>query len=329
MAPLDTGSKAIMDIAVAFQRSRVLLTAFELDLFTVLNEESRTASEVAQALETDPRATDRLMNALVALGLLEKREGRFRNTPSAAAHLVKGKPAYMGGLGHTNHLWHTWGNLTDAVREGVAPGLDAINDRGARWLKPFIAAMHYRARQQAPELVGMLDLDGVHRVLDVGGGSGAFSFGFARAGRGINAVIYDLPNVVPMTRAYIQEEGLSASVETATGNYLRDPLPTGFQMVFMSAVIHSNSPEENQLLFRKAAGALDPGGQLVVSDYIMSEDRTQPAMGAFFSLNMLVGTQSGDTFTESEVRGWMADAGFRHVLRKDTSFGPSLLVGRL
>lgn len=329
MPPSPYNPQAIMEMAVAFQRSRVLLTAFELDLFTVLNEEARSSAEVAEALGTDPRATDRLMNALVTLGLLEKREGRFVNTPAAFASLVKGQPGYMGGLGHTNHLWNSWSRLTDAVRSGSAPGVDAITDRHEDWLRPFIAAMHFRARQQARELIGMLDLGGVQRVLDVGGGSGAFAMAFARARRGITAVVFDLPSVVPMTRRYIQGEGLSAEVETAAGDYLKDPMPAGFQLVFMSAVIHSNSPEENQLLFRKAAQSLEPGGQLVVSDFLIDEDRSGPPMAAMFALNMLVGTVAGDTFTESEVRSWMEAAGFQEIVRRDTSFGANLLIGRL
>jgi SAM-dependent methyltransferase len=321
--------KPIMELATAFQRSRPLLTAFELGLFTVLNSEARTSADTAAALETDPRATDRLMNALVGLGLLEKHGGRFSNTPMAEAYLVRGRPEYLGGLGHTNHLWDTWSRLTDAVRAGHPAGVDEINDRGDDWLRPFIAAMHSRARQVAGEVVAMLDLDGVSRVLDVGGGSGAYAMAFARAHRGISAVVFDLPNVIPLTRTYIAQEGLSAEVTTSTGDYLTAPLGDSFDLVFLSAVIHSNAADDNRLLFRKAAHALAPGGQLVVQDFLMNEQRDGPVLAALFALNMLVGTPEGDTYTEPEVRAWMAEAGFRSIVRKDTSFGTNLLIGRL
>ncbi len=216
--------KTLMDLATAFQRSRPLLTAFELGLFTAINGEERTSAEVAEALGTDPRATDRLMNALAAIGLLEKSDGRFRNTAVAESHLVKGRPDYMGGLGHTNHLWDTWSRLTEVVREGHPVGLADTNDRGDDWLRPFIAAMHTRGRQSAAEVVGLLNLDRVSRVLDVGGGSGVYAMAFARAGRGISAVVFDLPNVIPLTRMYVAQEGLSAEVTTAAGDYLAAPL---------------------------------------------------------------------------------------------------------
>lgn len=330
-APSDTGTlspRNILEIATAFQRSRVLLTAYELDLFTVLNDERRTSQAVAAALETDPRATDRLMNALTAMGLLEKQDGLFSNSAAAGASLVKGKPGYMAGLAHTNHLWNTWSSMTEVVRRGgPEASLGAINDRGTEWLRPFIVAMHWRARQGAADLLALLSLEGVSRVLDVGGGSGAYAMAFARARRGITAVVFDLPAVVPLTRAYIQEEGLSAEVETQTGDYLKDDIGRGYDLVFMSAVIHSNTAEENKLLFRKAAAALNPGGQLVVQDFLMSEDRSGPPQAALFALNMLVGTQAGDTYTESEVRAWMTEAGLRDIVRKDAAT-TNLVIGR-
>jgi 3-hydroxy-5-methyl-1-naphthoate 3-O-methyltransferase len=327
--PHSLSPKPIMDLATAFQRSRPLLTAFELGLFTALNAESRTSEETAAALGTAPRATDRLMNALVALDLLEKRDGRFRNAPLADAYLVQGRPGYLGGLGHTNNLWETWSRMTEVVRTGRPTGLPDVNERGGDWLRPFIAAMHGRARQTAADVVAALDLDGVSRVLDVGGGSGAYAMAFARARRGISAVVFDLPNVIPLTRMYISQEGLAAEVTTSTGDYLTAPLGDHFDLVFMSAVIHSNAPDDNRLLFRKAAQALDPGGQLVVQDFLMNEARDGPLMAALFALNMLVGTPEGDTYTESEVRGWMAEAGFRSIVRRDTTAGTNLVIGRL
>lgn len=328
-APVPPSPRIIMEIAMAFQRSRPLLTAFELGLFTALNEEARTSREVADSLGTDPRATDRLMNVLVALGLLEKRDGVFTNTAVASSCLVRGKPGYLGGLGHTSHLWERWSTMTGAVRTGRPSGVGDMNDCGDDWLRPFIAAMHFRATQSAAEVIGLLELDGVTRVLDLGGGSGAYAMAFARARRGISAVVFDLPNVIPLTRAYIQQEGLAAEVTTATGDYLSAPIGEGFDLVFLSAVIHSNGPDDNRLLLRKAAAALNAGGQVVVQDFLMNEDRTGPLPAALFALNMLVGTPEGDTYTESEVRAWLGQAGCRSILRRDTSFGTNLMIGRI
>jgi len=328
--PESLSPQGIMEMATAFMRSRVLLTAYELDLFTVLGEESRSSSQVAHALGTDERATDRLMNALCAMGLLEKREGRFSNTHLASRILVKGKPDFMAGLMHMAHLWETWSTLTEAVRQGrsVVERAANVNERDSDWLRAFIVAMNWRARQHAPGVVSLLDLSDVSRVLDVGGGSGAYAMAFVRAKPDIAAVVFDLPNVIPLTQEYIRQEGLSDKVKTVVGDYGVDPLGGGFDLVFLSAIIHSNSPSQNRTLIRMAAEALAPHGQVVVQDFIMDEDRTGPPFAALFALNMLVGTEAGDTYTESEIRQWMEQEGLRHVVRKDTPFGTTLIIGK-
>jgi SAM-dependent methyltransferase len=319
----------IMELANGFRASRVLLTAFELEIFSVLGNEKKTSPEVASALKTDPRATDRLMNALTAIGILEKRDGKFYNSHAAAKYLVKGEPGYMGGLGHTVNLWDSWTTMTEAVKIGSAPDVrKPVNDRGENWVDSFIAAMHMRAKQMAPVIISQLDLKGVSKVLDVGGGPGTFSFAFVDAKEGLKATVFDLPGVVPLTLSYIERGGYKGKVDTVTGDYLENDLGSGYDLVFLSAIIHSNSPEENKLLFSKCAKALNKNGRLAVLDYVMSDDRITPAMGAMFALNMLVNTEAGDTFTETEVKSWMEDAGFSSIEKKSTEFGTDLMIGR-
>ena len=317
----------IMELAFSFQRSRVFLTGYELGLFSALGDGERSSEEVARAVGTEARSTDRLLNALCAMGFLGKREGRFSNTPLTSRFLVKGKPEYMGGLMHMVHLWDTWGTLTKAVQQGRSVVAEHVNERGEKWLDAFIAAMHERARRNASTVIALLDLSNVSRVLDVGGGSGAYSMAFVRAREGINATVFDLPNVIPLTRKYIDQEQLSAKVKTAIGDYHTSELGREFDLVFLSAIIHSNSCDENRNLIRKASRALNPGGQIVIQDFIMDEDRDAPAFGTLFSLNMLVGTEAGDTYTESEVRTWMERAGLSEIRRRDTGIGTTLMIG--
>jgi precorrin-6B methylase 2 len=319
----------IMELANAFRASRVFLTAFELGIFTVLGDGGKTSAETASILKTNPRATNRLMNALTVIGIIEKKSGAYYNTPLAAKFLVKGKPGYMGGIGHTVNLWDTWTNMTEAVIKGTAPKVrNAVSDRGEDWVVSFIAAMHMRAKQQAPVIISKLDLNGVSKVLDVGGGPGTFSFAFVDAKDGLKATVFDLPNVVPLTHKYIEQEGYTGKVDTLKGDYLENSIGSGYDLAFLSAVIHSNSPEDIKLLFSKCYKALNKNGQIVVLDYLMNEDRTEPPMGAMFSLNMLVGTEAGDTFTESEVRNWMEEEGFSSIKKVNTEFGTDLMIGR-
>ncbi len=324
----DISANDIRDIAQGFTESRILLTAFELDLFTAVAEGGKLSLDMARQLGTDERATDRLMNALCALGLLEKNDGRFSNSPIACRFLVKGQPNYMSGLTHSVSLWNNWTTLTEAVGQGKSVMPKPLTERDEEWTTGFIDAMHQRASVQAPEMADLLNLEGVSRILDIGGGSGVFAMALVRAKKSIRATVFDLPQVVPLARKYIEQEGLSARIEAIGGDFKKDEFGSGYDLVLLSAIVHMNSFEQNRVLVRKCAMALNPGGQVVISDFIMDEDRTGPLFGALFALNMLVGTTSGDTYTESEVRQWMEKAGLSEITRKETSFAPTLIIGR-
>jgi 2-polyprenyl-3-methyl-5-hydroxy-6-metoxy-1,4-benzoquinol methylase len=324
-----TTPESIREIAYAFQESRILLTAYELGIFSVLGKNRESSQSVARKLGTDSRATDRIMNALAAMGVLEKEADTFRNSPSASRFLGSTSPEYMGGLMHTVHLWDTWSTLTEAVRLGTSvPMRQHRRKDSADWTEAFIAAMNDRAHKQAPAVAAQMNLREGMRVLDVGGGSGAFSVAFVRAKKGVTATVFDLPQVLPLTRKYVSAEGLQDRIDFVAGDYTSDELPQEYDLVFLSAIIHSNSPHENRRLIQKCARALNPNGNLVVQDFIMDESRTSPPGGAIFALNMLVGTGAGDTYTESEIRGWMEEAGLAHIDKAETPFGSAQVRGR-
>jgi 2-polyprenyl-3-methyl-5-hydroxy-6-metoxy-1,4-benzoquinol methylase len=322
--------ESIRDFINHFQKSRILLSAFELDIFTVLEKAPLTSAETAKKIKADVRATDRLMNAVTAIGFLEKKNNKFQNTLESSTFFVKGKPGYMSGLMHTVSLWQTWSTLTESVRKGtsVFQRPKTINNRDNKWLEAFIGAMHYRASRQAPEIVAKVDLKGVKKVLDVGGGSGAFAMAFANAGKNITATVFDLPNVVPITLNYIYQDGMSEKVDTASGDYNTDPFPKGYDIVFLSAVVHINSYKGNVKLIKKCAAALNPGGRIIIQDHVMNDDRTSPTGGALFAINMLVGTEEGDTYTQKEMREWFEKAGLKFEKKIETFMGNFLVIGR-
>jgi SAM-dependent methyltransferase len=317
-----------MEMVNAFRISRIILTAHELNIFTILKDGPLTSPVVSKAIGANERATDRLMNALVPIGLLKKAGSQFSNSDFSTRFMIKGQPTYMGGITHMGHLWKTWSTLTEAVKAGTSVAVkQPIGERDESWLESFIAAMHARGLQQAKEIAAVLDLSQTRQALDIGGGSGAFTFEFIRENPAIKGTIFDLPNVIPITRQYISHEGFEGSVTTLAGDYLKDKFGYDYDLVFVSAVLHINSPEENILLINKCAEALNPGGQLVILDHIMTEDRTGPAVGAFFALNMLVGTEKGDTYTEKEIKSWMQAAGFKYIRRRDTPQGSNMMIG--
>ena len=319
---------SIREFASLFQKSRILLSGFELDVFTNIDESGTASDQIADRLHLDKHACERLLNALVSLEFLTKQDHLFYNTVDSFSYLSKKSPDYLGGLMHTNHLWNTWSNLTRVVKTGKSAQPEEINARGDEWLFAFISAMHDRATKQAPQQIARLDLTGVVSLLDVGGGSGAYSMEFIRRKPEIEATVFDLPNVVPITQRFVDKEGFSGKIKTHTGDYTTDNLPNGFDLVFLSAIIHSNSLEVNRELVRNCFQALNENGRIVIQDWIMNNERTQPTAGAIFAINMLVGTEAGDCFTEQEVTEMLEDAGFGNISRVEFESGLSQMTAR-
>jgi len=306
----------IRDIANAFRASRVLLTAFELKIFTVLDKHMMTSEEVSQKLNTDTRATDRLMNALCGMGILKKVKGKFYNSDLSSKYLVENKPEFMGNLYHTNHLWNTWSFLTESVKQGSSFKGDQNKKEKDNWVEAFIGAMHYRGVNQGKILSMMIDLTNVKKMLDVGGGSAAFSMEIVKKNPSIKATVLDLPHVIPLTKKYVSEAGLLNNFNFIEGDYLTRDFGSDYDLILLSAIIHINSYEQNKMLIKKCADALNKNGMIVISDFIMNNDRTQPVHGALFSINMLVGTTNGDTYTEKEMREWFESAGSSKIKEK-------------
>jgi len=290
----------------SFMEARVFLTAAELDLFTLLEERPLALEEAATSLGADRRALAILLDALAAMGLLEKGEGRWRTAPQLAPYLsARGErslhPLALYSLG----VWDRWSRLTEKVAGRRLAPVD-----GDAATRAFIGAMNVIAAPQADSLVAAVGAGGARRLLDVGGGPATYALAFARAVPGLRATLFDLPSVVEIARANVAAAGLLDRFDLVAGDLRRDPLPGGHDLAFVSAIVHMLGPEENVALFRKVRDALVPGGRIVLRDHVMSPDRTAPRAGALFAVNMLLGTENGGTFTYAELSGWLLEAGF-------------------
>ena len=228
---------------------------------------------------------------------------------------------------HLVHLWRTWSTLTACVRAGASVFHQEMVDRGEDWTQFFIAAMHRNARARAPLVVGAVGTEGVNRMLDVGGGSGAYSIAFASANENLQVDLLDLPTVISIAQGHIERAGLAGRIRTRSGDLRADKFGGGYDLVFVSAICHMLGPDENKDLLRRCFEALVPKGRAVIQDFILEPDKTAPKSAALFALNMLVGTQAGSTYNEAEYATWLKEAGFRDV-RHVRLPGPSgLIVG--
>jgi (2Fe-2S) ferredoxin/ubiquinone/menaquinone biosynthesis C-methylase UbiE len=306
-----------------YMPSRVILTALELDLFTLIGE-GLTTEEAAKTLHVSKRGIDALMNALVSLGLLKKRGKIFQNTAETTRYFTLGSPNnHRNGLLHTANIWHRWSTMTDAVRSGSAIHIE--REDSPEWTRNFIAGMDRNATLRAPILVKHIGALGVSRLLDLGGGSGAYSIAFAKANPELKAEILDIPAVAPLTEDYIKNTGVANQINVRAGDMLAGNYGNGFDLVMLNAICHMFSPEQNQQVLRHAYQSLAPGGRLVIQDFILDPEKTSPQFAALFSLNMLVATESGASYNEAEYTEWLKTVGFPEVTRINLP-GPSALI---
>jgi (2Fe-2S) ferredoxin len=310
-----------------FMPSRCILTALELDIFTAVGD-GANAAQIAAKIDANARSTAMLLDALVALGLLSKSGDQYRNTPESARFFVQGSRVnHRNGLLHIADIWHRWSTMTGAVHSGtrVPSGLEDSSE----WTRNFIDAMDHIAKDRAPLVVKALGTAGVRRVLDLGGGSGVYSIAFAQASPDLRCEILDIPEVVPITTEYVGKAGLASQISLRPGNMLQDDFGSGYDIIMLNAICHMFSGQQNQDIFRRARQALAPNGRLAVQDFILNPDKTGPPFAALFSLNMLVATDAGASYTESEYTQWMNSAGFAAVSRIALPGPADLIVGQM
>lgn len=322
-----SGREDILKKVNMFKESRVLLTAVEIDIFSVLDTHMLTLDQITEKTGTDPKATERLLAVLAGMEIIHKTKTKYYNTDVSKRFLNKHSNEYLGVIDHANNLWGRWSNLTKAVKLGKSVDQKESEEESEKWRKNFIQAMHGRGVRQAELISYMIDFSGTKKILDVGGGSGAFTFAFLKRNKNAEAIIFDLPEVIPITKEYVDKSEFNNRIKYIGGDYLIDEFPLEQDLIFLSAIVHINSYDENLRLIKKCADSLNPEGKLIVLDYVMSEDRIAPYSGALFALNMLVGTSCGDTYTQKEITEWYNAAGITEVEFKTTSFDSVLVTG--
>jgi precorrin-6B methylase 2 len=319
---------SILETARGFMASRILLCGAELDIFSLVVRESLTAEQIATVKKADLRAMTILLDALSALGFLVKTGGRYQTAPSAAELLNSEAPeSILPMVLHMGAVWRNWSSITDIVLDKTKAGMKKGGALAEDNIKAFIGAMHVVASKMAPKVVAAINPGSARNLIDVGGGSGSYTLAFLSAASEMKATIFDLPPVIEMARERIQAAGLAHRVNLVPGDFYRDELPAGHDLAILSAIIHQNSPEQNETLFGKMYRCLDPGGRIVIRDHVMSPDRTEPLEGALFAVNMLAGTAGGNTYTFEEIEAGLAAAGFTRIRQIQTMGMFSLVEG--
>ena len=314
-----------------FQSAFVLITAVRSGLFDLLDsEKSLGPLDVAEKLGYDPRATAIFLHALAGMDILEKRnDGSFANAEIADELLVRGRKYYQGDiLAHTGNLIERWSKLPEVLKTG-RPAKQEFSPDDGELLKNFIMGMSNIARLSAEKIAESLDLSYSRKMLDLGGGPGTYAITFCELNPGMEAVVFDRPEVIDrITKGQIEKSGLSDSVTTLGGDYLRDSYKSGYDLVLVSNIIHSLGPERNRDLLLNCRKSMIKGGRIVVKDFLLDDSRVQPRFSSMFAVNMLVGTDEGNCYTIEEVKQWLTECGFTSPELIDLSPQSRMLVAK-
>lgn len=320
----------LFEMAYGFWKSQMAFTAVESGLFTLLSDGGRTASEIASQIKTDKRATEMLLNALVAIGLLRKANDKFFNTPISNQYLVHGKPFYMGdSIHHMHNMWDNWSKLAKAIKTGKPVAFKGAKKRfDPGRTRDFIAAMHNYARTMAPEVVKQLDLRACRKLLDLGGGPGTYSIEFVRRNPRLNAIVFDLKDVIRLAKRYIKNAGMQDRISTIAGDCLKEDYGADlYDVAFVSNLLHIYDPEVNFEILKKCWKSLADNGRVIIHEFVLNRAKTRPQFGTIFSLNMLLGTIGGASYSEQEYRDWLTRAGFKAIKRINLPSDSTLLIG--
>lgn len=323
------GTDPIDAIATGYREAQILLTANRLGLFSALASGARTARELAVDLTVDPRGIRILSDALAAMGLLSKEGATYTNTSLADEYLLPGSPqSKVAMLRHSARLYERWGSLLEVVTTGTPVVDEETDPRLPKGGRAFTRAMADVGRSSAAATVEKLDLAGARTFVDIGGGPGIYAMELARRWPDLQTAVFDRPSVLEVARENIAAAGLAERVDLLPGDAFVDDLGGPWDVIFVSNLMHIYSDEENRRLTARCGSALAKGGRLVIKDFLLDESRLTPPGGAIFAVNMLISTEGGDCYTESEARAWLAAAGLEWVATEEVATLSRLLIGR-
>ncbi len=310
----------LLEMMRGYQLPCILAAGVDLDLFGKLVHGPRSATELAQDTSCDLRGVTILLDALAAIKVLQKNGDQYSLPEHLAPMLRDDSPhSVIAMLRHQATCLRRWAKLPWTVQSGV-PEMVGPSVRGEEVDQAaFIAAMHVISRDVSRTLVPEINPGGYRCLLDLGGASGSWTIAWLTAQPEARAMIFDLPHVIEMARQRLEATPIGDRVELVPGDFYQDPLPKGADLVWVSAIIHQNSPEQNRTLYGRIAEAIEPGGWIYIRDIVLDASRTAPVAGALFAVNMLSATQAGNSYTLQEIAADLESAGFVNVelVRRD------------
>ncbi|MDY0042036.1 MAG: methyltransferase [Desulforhabdus sp.] len=305
----------ILETSGYYWRTCTLHAAVKLEIFTVIGTAGLTGSDVAEKIGGDERATTMLLDALVAMNLLEKKHNRYGNGAASRKYLCKDSPHYVGHIiMHHHHLMESWHQLDRAILTGK-PVRARASVSSEEWRESFLMGMFNLAMNLAPKVAAKVDLSSRSHLLDLGGGPGTYAIHFCKANPNLKATVYDLATTRPFAEETIAKFGMSDRIRFLEGNYLELDISGSYDVAWLSQILHGEGPEECRRIINKAVAALKPGGLIMVHEFILNDSMDGPLFPALFSLNMLLGTATGQSYSERQITEMLTEAGVKEAHR--------------
>jgi hypothetical protein len=305
----------LLQVSSSYWEACTLHAGVKLDVFSNIGNSEFRANQIAEMLNCDPRGMEVLLNALSAMGLLTKNpEGLYSNTTSSKILLVKDSERYIGHiLMHHHHLVEPWSRLDKAVSTGGPVRMAKVMDDVER--ESFLMGMFNMAMAIAPGLAEKVRFEGRRHLLDLGGGPGTYAIHFCKANPGLEATVYDLHSTRPFAEKTIHRFGLSDRIGFSEGNYITDDIDGKYDVIWLSHILHGESPDHAASIIKKAVSVLEKKGLLLIHDFILNDTLDGPLFPALFSLNMLVNTKGGRAYSDKQIRDMMSESGLGSIKR--------------
>lgn len=322
-APSIRTFEGFRETLAAYRLPRIILTALDLDLFTAIGGRSWPIPPLAKKLRVSARGLDILCRNLACAGLLMKSGGRYRNSPLARKELNRKSPAYRWAyLELLRNHWGDWSKLTRSVRLGK-PVDDNDDPDEPAYRRRFTWAMHHRSLDVAPKVAARIDLRGARKLLDLGGGPGTYALAFLKRNPGLRATVCDRAPALKVAKEIAASVPHGRRLSYLPLDFVSKAIPGRYDVIWFSNVLHIYSPGQNQLLFRKMARALAPGGRLLIQDaFLHDKHGLHPQDASLFAVTMLLFTDAGNTYSVRDTAAWLKRAGFAQVrpvrMRKGT-----------
>ena len=305
----------ILEISGNYWKTFTLQAGVKLDIFTAIGNNQLTSEEIALKLNADTRGLTMLLNALTAMKLMKKADDKYSNTPAGTSFLSKKSSRYIGHIiMHHHHLVDSWHHLDQAVKTGN-PVQTRPSFGDAEQRESFLMGMFNIAMNLAPKLVKELNLSDRQHLLDLGGGPGTYAIHFCLNNPQLKATVYDLPTTRPYAIKTIEKFGLTERIDFMEGNYVEESIKGTYDVAWLSHILHSEGPDDCQRIIRKTVSVLKPGGMIIIHDFILNNTMDSPLFPAIFSLNMLLNTPLGQSYSEQQITDMLAQEGVKEIQR--------------